>query len=483
MLPLMISAQVIEVVNGDGVTIYYNYTNDGKDLEVTYSDNNKYHDSVVIPSEVTYMSSTFKVTRIGVYAFQGCTSLTSVTIPNSVTSIGSYAFSGCTSLNTVTIPNSVTSIGSYAFKGCTSLNTVTIPNRVTSIGSSTFSGCTGLNTVTIPNSVTSIGSSAFYGCTGLNTVTIPNSVTSIGSSAFAECSGLTSVTLGNGITKIREGAFFNSGLTTITIPNSVTTIENGSFLGCSGLTSITFGNSVTNIERDAFENCRIEKIITKSTKTQFKNSYDSGSTPFSYATFQHAILYIPIGKWSEVVYESSWYRFNNIKEMASETNEVTPSRAFTLMDAQTFSYVVYDDVNQELCNKDGHYQIDESNPNTSWQIVNKDNKQFLYNIGARKYASLKDDGSLKLSDTPAPLNMQNGDKGIVFGNHQDRQWNFVLNQNVEPDHSTTAINFVESEDNGIYSIYSLGGNRIAQPKKGVNIVRMKNGTIKKIIVK
>lgn len=354
---------------------------------------------------------------------------------------------------------------------------------VTSIGKGAFSGCSSLTSVTIPNSVTNIETSAFSGCSQLKSITIPNSVTRIKNTTFQNCSALTSVTLGNGITNIGEGAFYGCGLTSITIPNSVTSIERYAFGYCSGLTSVTLGNSVTNIEINVFDNCKIEKIITKSTKTIFKNSYDSNSTPFSYATFQHAILYIPIGKWSEVVYESSWYRFNNIKEMASETNEVTPSRAFTLMDAQTFSYLVYDDVNQELCNKDGHYQIDESNPSTSWQIVNKDNKQFLYNIGARKYASLKDDGSLKLSDTPVPLNMQNGDKGIVFGNHQDKQWNFVLNQNVEPDHSTTGLNFVESEDNGVYSIYSLGGNRIAQSKKGVNIIRMKNGTIKKIIVK
>ncbi|MBR3974411.1 MAG: leucine-rich repeat protein, partial [Clostridia bacterium] len=106
--------------------------------------------------------------------FVNCTSLTSITIPNSVTSIGDYAFWKCTSLTSITIPNSVTSIGRSAFKGCTSLTSITIPNSVTSIGSSAFEGCTSLTSITIPNSVTSIGYHAFAGCTSLTSITILN---------------------------------------------------------------------------------------------------------------------------------------------------------------------------------------------------------------------------------------------------------------------------------------------------------------------
>ena len=110
----------IAVENADGVTIYYNYINDGKDLEVTYktSNYNSYSGSVVIPEEVTYMNRTRKVTSIGNTAFANCISLTSITIPNSVTSIGNSAFYGCSGLTSVTIPNSVTSIGNYAFMRC-----------------------------------------------------------------------------------------------------------------------------------------------------------------------------------------------------------------------------------------------------------------------------------------------------------------------------------------------------------------------------
>ena len=200
LLPMVASAYEFAVENSDGVTIYYNYTNDGKELEVThhvmseYSDY-KYKGSVVIPEEVTYMNRTRKVTSIGNEAFNQCYELTSVTIPNSVTTIGKYAFSRCDGLLYFTIPNSVTSIGESAFFCCYGLTSITIPNSVTSIGNGAFDGCYHLTSVTIPNSVTSIGDFAFSGCSGLTSITIPNSVTSIGGGAFAGVDVPTVVTL------------------------------------------------------------------------------------------------------------------------------------------------------------------------------------------------------------------------------------------------------------------------------------------------
>ena len=153
LLPMVASAHDIEVQNGDGVTIYYKYTNDGNELEVTfcgtyyddYSD--EYTGNVVIPEEVTYMSRTLKVTNIGEHAFQNCSGLTSVTIGNSVTSIGEGAFGLCSSLTYITIPNGVTSIGVSAFNGCRGLTSVTIGNSVTSIGEWAFNRCDSIHTV------------------------------------------------------------------------------------------------------------------------------------------------------------------------------------------------------------------------------------------------------------------------------------------------------------------------------------------------
>ena len=114
------------------------------------------------------------VTSIGDWAFMGCTSLKSITIPDGVTSIGMSAFAACVSLTSITIPDSVTSIGNGAFQTCSSLTSITIPVSVTSIGGCTFMGCTSLKSITIPDNVTSIGIGAFVGCSSLTSLRVEN---------------------------------------------------------------------------------------------------------------------------------------------------------------------------------------------------------------------------------------------------------------------------------------------------------------------
>ena len=247
---------------------------EGNNVEVTYKgsyNNNEYLSAVTIPETVTYNGTTYSVTSIGYEAFKDCSSLTSVTIPNSVTSIGYEAFEGCSALTSVTIPNSVTSIGYKAFYDCESLTSVTIPNSVTSIGNEAFGECKSLTSVTIPNSVTSIGDCAFNGCSALGSpiynihcfafmptsysgaYTIPNSIKQIAGGAFSGCQSLTSVTIPNSITSIGNRTFeYCFSLTSVTIPNSVTSIGECAFQCCTSLTSVTIPNSVTSIGWGAF---------------------------------------------------------------------------------------------------------------------------------------------------------------------------------------------------------------------------------------
>ena len=194
--------------------------------------------------------------KLGDWAFYGCSGLTSLTIPSGVTSIGDKAFRGCSKLTSLTIPSGVTSIGDWAFSGCSGLTSLTIPSSVTSIGNYAFYGCSGLTSLTLPSGVTSIGNYTFYGCRGLTSLTLPSSVTSIGNNAFTGCSGLTSLTLPSGVTSIGDYAFYGcSGLISLTLPSSVTSIGDWAFGYCSGLTSLTLPSGVTSIGNYVFFGC------------------------------------------------------------------------------------------------------------------------------------------------------------------------------------------------------------------------------------
>ena len=248
-------------------------------------------DPSVTKANIPHTIKGVAVKSIGESAFRYCTSLTSVTIPDSVTSIGGWAFTDCASLTSVTIPDGVTSIGEYTFSWCTSLTSATIPDSVTSIGEFAFHNCKSLTSMTIPRSVVSIGYDAFGWCESLTSVTILDGVRSIGNSAFTDCKSLTSVTIPNSVTSIGRGAFsscasltgiwvaegnshyvsdasgvlFNKDKTTLvqcpgafavyTIPGSVTSIGDDAFSGCASLTSVTIPDSVTSIGNYAFSCC------------------------------------------------------------------------------------------------------------------------------------------------------------------------------------------------------------------------------------
>ena len=169
------------------------------------------------------------VTKIGAWAFYNCSSLTSITIPNSVTSIGNNAVYNCRSLTSITIPDSVTSIGDYALSSCSNLSSVVIENGVTNIGENVFAWCSGLTSITIPDSVTTIGNGAFSGCSGLTSVVIKGNITEIPYYCFQSCSSLESIVL----------------------PATITSIEDGAFSGCSKLTTVyvdsASAETVTNL--------------------------------------------------------------------------------------------------------------------------------------------------------------------------------------------------------------------------------------------
>ena len=185
----------------------------------------KYSGDIIIPEKVKGNDGVeYVVTSLGASCFEGCSGLTSITIPSSVTSLSESCFKGCSGLTSITIPSSITSLGESCFSGCSGLTSITIPSSITSLGESCFSGCRGLTSITIPSSVTSLGASCFWDCRGLTSITIPSSVTSLGENCFAYCTSLTS----------------------ITIPSSVISFSWGCFYGCSGLETVYFKGKKCN---------------------------------------------------------------------------------------------------------------------------------------------------------------------------------------------------------------------------------------------
>ena len=238
-------------------------------------------------------------------AFQNCSDLVNITIPNKVTTINYQAFYNCRNLKSIQIGDSVTYIDSEAFAACSTLEEIKIPDGVTRIGRGVFGGCRSLISVSIPNSIMHIDPTAFEGCgqlkyneydnalylgndtnkyvvlvaakssgadaclineqtkvinayafskrNNLTNVIIPNGVRIIDGNAFYQCNNLTSVIIPDSVVSIGESAFRECGnLTRVMIGNNVTEIARGVFSDCTRLTNITIGKSVTNISSSAF---------------------------------------------------------------------------------------------------------------------------------------------------------------------------------------------------------------------------------------
>ncbi len=281
------------------------------------------------------------VTSIGNHAFSGCTSLTSITIPDSVKSISSYAFEYCTSLKSVTIGNGVKSIGERAFYECR-LTSITIPDSVVSIGVFAFYGCTNLiqnengvsyvdkwvidcdtdvTSVTLRNDTVRIADYAFYSCTSLASITIPDSVESIGVSAFYRCTSLESVTIGDSVESIGVSAFYGcTSLKSVTIGSSVESIGNYAFRGCTSLESITIPDGVTSIGSHAFYDCySLDSVTIGSGVTSI------GDSAFYKCTSLTSVIFEDTGDW----YRTTNYNYWNNKTNGTLTNVSNTSTSAT----------------------------------------------------------------------------------------------------------------------------------------------------------
>ena len=479
--------------------------------------------SIVIPNSVT---------TIGNCAFVSCSSLSNVTIGNSVTTIGDGAFANCSSLSNVTIGNSVTSIGDDAFQSCNGLTDVTIPNSVTSIGRYAFVGA-NLNAIhisdmvawcgisfgerwaghdyddngftlyvngekvtnlLIPKEATVVDKLAFYKC-NIETITVENGNTVydsrngcngiIESASNTLLKGCKNTTIPNDVTAIADYAFHSiDDMTNITIPNSVITIGDYCFSYCINLNSVTIGKNVTSIGYDAFRQSKLRNVFIKSTTPPAL-----GADSFSNQTLYHTTLYVPTGSWDAYAYDNRWYKFINIRETATAEEQVSMQQAYTLMDASTFAYSVYDPVNNCIGTLSVN-GIDENNPNHSWQVIEAEGNRYLYNMGAKKFVVASANGSYTLSDEPTSINMADGDNGIILGTQTAKQWALVNNEHLSVNQAVIdGISLTPALSEGEGEWYDLSGRQVNSLPSGrsgggrLNIIRYSDGTSKKVLVK
>ena len=256
----------------------------GRDVSIVACSQDVEH--IDVPASIIHDEIVYNVTGISANVFKDKTTLKSISFPDGLTYIGTSAFEGCTNLTTITLPpTTLVEIGSSAFKGCTKLKSINLPSSLTTIGDGAFEGA-GLTSINIPDNVTSIGSDAFKDCTALTLISIPSGVETISSGLFYGCTGLKNIVIANGVKRIEAGFCDGcTGLVSLSIPMSVTYIESSAFRGCTGkvtincsipnptfydhgtfrdsqITEVVMGDSVKSIGRYAFGGCTTLTTVT-----------------------------------------------------------------------------------------------------------------------------------------------------------------------------------------------------------------------------
>ena len=423
------------------------------------------------------------ITKIPMNAFRKKKLTGNLVIPNSITTIEKSAFYGCTGLSgNLTIPNSVTTIGESAFLKCSGFTgNLTIPNSVKTIEKLAFRGCTGFKgDLTIPNSVTTIGESVFFGCTGLSgNLTIPNSVTTIGETAFSNCIGFTgNLTIPNSVTTIGNFAFsYCIGFTgDLSLPKSLEVVGSRSFEFCNKIQSIKFQSLPEGIS--GYLGVRT-KTVSLSDDSYISDKANGTVDAISYTrtmTSNWGTLVLP---YSLTLTGNEPYRLYSIDNMTGE--ELVLKQLEGVVAAGTPCVVKRNGSEAELT-----FGANKAALNMAIETQNVGGMTFCgtywteevnsgYVISKNSFWNVEE---LKTSSSV---------KGVKVGPF--RAWldgtsaNAPAQLSMRIDDSTTGIDAIDALNDAETEYYDLSGKRLDEPQRGVNIVRMKSGKTKKIIIK
>ena len=218
------------------------------------------------------------MTSIEGNAFQKCSNLKTVIIPDTVKSMGTCVFKDCTNLVKAHIPNIRVNLMEQTFSGCTTLTDVNFPDTLETIGSSAFYNCRSLSEVVLPSKVNTINNNAFSGCIGLTKVVIPASVKTINGSAFSHCEAITDLSIAPGVRTIGANAFeYNKALQKVTLPDSLNKLGDKAFQYCDLLSEVDMGAGIKVVPKYCFyEDPALTSIILPQQMTAV-NDYAFGN--------------------------------------------------------------------------------------------------------------------------------------------------------------------------------------------------------------
>ena len=450
-----------------------------------------------------------KLETIGELAFYGCTGFTgSLKLPSSVTDIGYGAFMNCKYFTSLELSNALSVIPVSAFKGCEGLSgSLVIPDPVTEIGEGAFAGCTGFNgTLTLSNKLETIGVSAFYGCSGFTgSLTLPSSVTTIGQSAFCTCRSFTKLELPNTLSVIPTQAFMHCRSLSgeLVIPASVTEIGRLAFYDCQNLNAVTgqvtLPKSLKKIGDNVFldtDNINTVNFLSlpegisgflgqkKKAVSLSDDSYisDKASGTVNEISYTRQMS----NNWGTLVLPYSLtltgdepYRLYTIDKMEGE--ELVLSRLEGTVAAGTPCVVKRKGSESELT-----FGANDAELNMAINDQPMDGMKFSGTYWTKDV----DNGYIIAKDCFWNVDKLKGvDSVTAVKVGPFRAWlsgtsaNAPAQLSMRIDGSTTGIDAIDALNDAEAEYYDLSGKRLDEPQKGVNIVRMKSGKTKKIIIK
>ena len=402
---------------------------------------------------------------IGDYAFYGCGSLNNVTLSNNG-DIGAYAFQNNTRMISATIENNG-SIGTYAFSGNTSLEKAILGDKVTSLGDYVFDGCSSLQSIDIPNGITQMGRYAFRDCSNMTSAKIGTGVTAINESTFSGCSALKDVQIGSNVRTIGDYVFSGcTSLPVINIPKAVTSIGNNTFSGCTALREVVMEDRAddtvlslgSNGSSPMFASCPLDKVYIGRNISYNKTS-NYGYSPFYRNT---SLRSVTITDRETEVSENEFYGCTNLKEVKIGDG-VTTIGSWAFSGCAAIDYFAFG-----------------SSVKTIGQEAFSDCTAMTRLIS--RAATPPSCGSQALDDINKWTCTLSVPAGSTSAYQEAAQWKefFFI------DNDVTAIEAVAAESMSnaeITAIYDLNGRRRDALQPGINIVKMSDGTTKKVVAK